>query len=122
MVTLNFIRKHAVVLSVLAIAGTTLMSFEFNSKKMEETKFADQYWNFTGDDPLDPNDYTPAPQDEGCNTGSEVCQIFAPSNNSPTNPKPDLSATAPNHGSQSVSQRIENALTTGGNETVTMKN
>ena len=118
---IEMIKKN--VLVIVAIATVIgFSSYGYIEHKVSAKNLAGQYWNFNGGDALDANSYTPASQNEDCTEGSEVCQIFAPSNNNPLSPRPLLSAISPNHGSETVENRILDALDNGSqNETVTMK-
>lgn len=117
---LNFIKKNVLLVAALAtVIGFS--AFKVVDSKVSDRPIAGQYWNFTGGNPQDANNYTPAPVNSSCEDGETVCQIFAESDGNPANPKPMLSAPAPNHGAQTVSQRITEALQSKeANETVTL--
>ncbi|WP_164112358.1 MULTISPECIES: hypothetical protein [Sphingobacterium] len=131
---LKNIKNYAMALAALAIAlSLTFMSFteETNKKEVSSTvTLTDQYWDFVGSgDPLIPNDrenpehYQLATEDPGCDGSQEICQVKAPADlvADPSGNTPDFTAnvTGPN---QSVLLRIQNAMSSGANETATLKN
>jgi len=104
-------------LAALAIATTvTLLSF---GKGESDTN---QLWTFTGGDPTVANNYIPAATPLDCAGSSNVCQLIAPSNQQPLNPKPDLQALSSAPNQESILLRIQDALVNGANETVSLKN
>jgi|SRR5690606_34282811 len=112
-------KLYAAIVAAVTILGFS--AFKAAENRISLHPIAGQYWDFTGGNPQDANNYTPAPVDNSCEDGETVCQIFAESDGNPANPKPMLSAPAPNHGSETVSQRITQALLSEeGNETVSL--
>lgn len=116
----NTRKLYAAIVAAVTILGFS--AFKANEHMLRSSNVAsDQYWDFNGLDPQDENNYSPASFNSSCEDGETVCQIFAPSDGNPANPKPMLNATAPNHGSETVSQRITQALQSEeGNETVSL--
>ncbi|TJZ63322.1 hypothetical protein FAZ15_03320 [Sphingobacterium olei] len=124
----KFIKKSIAVAGAVALALTATVGFSAFKHVEEENKvITNEHWDFIGaanpadNDPTDASQYALATSVEACDVGTEACQLYAPSNGSPTNPQPDLSQPAPNFSSQTVAQRIANALDNNGNETLTMK-
>lgn len=130
---LNNIKKFAMALGVLAIAASlTFMSFTDGTNKDEVSSkviLTDQYWDFVGsgtpsipNDRENPDHYQLAAENPNCDGSQEICQVKAPADlvADPSGNTPDFNATVtgPN---QSVLLRIQNAMSSGANETATLK-
>lgn len=113
----------------MAIAAAVIAfgSVAYTVAESKSSSLTNEHWNFVGsDDPQTPDNYLsadqyePADENENCDGSETLCQVYAPASESNSD-IPDFGAIviAPD---QTVQDRIQDALSNGPNETVTMEN